>query len=142
MGEFNMDNFWPWLIVALFIGLMLWRQSRKREKELAPDEVVPVLLEKVCLKMDRNTFEKEVPKRLEKLGIKLMTAPGETTRYVFDQSRAGWFHWGFFYTVEISESNGQELSLSVGILPKGPNPPRGSRLKKHLERFVALIASE
>jgi hypothetical protein len=137
-----MDNFWPWLIVASLVGLMLWRQSRKREMALTPDEIVPVLVEKVCLPMDRKTFEEEVTRRLESFGLKLMTAADETTRYVFDQPRAGWFHWGFFYTVEISESKGQELALSVGIYPKGPNPPRGARLKKHLHRFVTLITSE
>jgi len=137
-----MDNFWPWLIVALFVGLMLWRQSRKREMEIAPDEILPVLVEKICLQMDQNAFEKQVPKRLEQIGIKMMGAAGETTRYVFDQPRASWFHWGFFYTVEISGTNGWELELSVGIFPKGPNPPSGSRLKRHLDRFIALIASE
>ncbi|NWF35320.1 hypothetical protein [Mariprofundus sp. KV] len=137
-----MDNLWPWLIVALFIGLMLWRQSRKQEMALTPDEIVPLLIDNISLQMDHNTFEEEMPKRLDEAGIKLMAATDESTRFVFDQPRTSWFHWGFFYTIEIIEINKKGLNLSVGIYPKGPNPPRGLRLKKHLDRFVALIAAE
>lgn len=109
---------------------------------LTPDAIVPRLVENTSLQMDRNTFEKQLPKRLKQSGIELMTVADTTRRYVFDQPRASWLHWGFFYTIEIKKTNGQELSLSVGIFPKGPNPPRGLRLKKHLDRFIALIASE
>ncbi|NWF38428.1 hypothetical protein F3F96_04705 [Mariprofundus sp. NF] len=137
-----MDNFWPWLVVALIVGLMLWRQSKKQEVALTPDEIVPLLVEKISIPKNHNSFEEEMPKRLDEAGIKLMAVSDESTRFIFDQPRASWFHWGFFYTIEITKINEQELSLTAGIYPKGPNPPRGLRLKKHLDRFVALIAAE
>jgi len=91
-----MDKFWSWLFVALFIGVVVWRRSHKREMLLGANEITPILTEKVCLKIDQNTFDKKVLPYWAVEGIRPMKAVERTMRYVFDQARISWFHWGFF----------------------------------------------
>lgn len=129
------SDFFPFLLLAITIAIMLIRKQFKKEKKLTPDGILPSF-SRLIPHTDENWFT-TFPELLEPMGYHLFEQNRSLNRLIIEDPRIGPFHWGFYFIIEPYQE--QPTQLQVGIFPKGVNPPKGKRLMQHLDDFIGKL---
>ncbi len=131
--EFESRELLKYLLIATLMALLLIVRSRRKEESLDFDQLEPIIHEELNREISPEKLG-ELVKGLEEKGYRIRYSDETSGKQVIESKGIGLFHWGFlFFVMPDWQKQG---SVTIGVYPKGPNPPTGNRLKKHLDQFV------
>lgn len=127
----------PWLVTASIVAFGYWRRARRRLDETALAELQPLISRPLPVEVSRDELLGRLQACFAAPEYSVINEPS-STRLIVDQKRIGAFHWGFVFIL-VPMAGGR---WEAGVFPKGPNPPRGAALQRHLDDFCASIEQE
>ncbi len=131
--EFESRELIKYLLIATIMALLLIVRSRRKEKSLDFDQLEPIIHEELNREISPEKL-RELINRVNEKGFKTRYSDETSGKLVIESKGIGLFHWGFlFFIMPDWQKQG---TVTVGVYPKGPNPPTGNRLKNHLDQFV------
>lgn len=128
-------DLFKWFVIAGVMGGIVVLRSRKKTAEAKPEEIEAGLGRRFTTGLTAQELRARIEQAMHAVGCTLHSA--NETRLVYDSKSIGLFHWGFLYIIDFPSD--EPGAVSLGIFGKGPNPPRGKALQKHLDAFLDIL---
>ena len=126
----------PFFLTAAAVAFIYIKRSKAREQRYEASEITPVVTRNIFFDEPPADFKARITHMLAEKEIHIHST--ERNRTVFDSKKISAFHWGFLYTVDITEQADGTLAV-LGIFGKGPNPPRRKTQESYLNDFITFI---